>query len=169
MATKTNTASASKTTTTAAPQPMTKTAAAINTTTPSPTSPVFDGLMSRFTEAQDALLGFFNAPSWKRTLCAVITYVAGVSGVAFATTKLTEFLFVGALSASVPTFIAIAIAVIAAILLAFYGHRVVMRVAGAIITKEADQRAADAYDAMKNLARRFNPFVKLVPIDQPTK
>lgn len=122
-----------------------------------------DGLMARFAQAQSALLAHFNAPGWKRTLCAIITYIVGVSGVIAVSTALTEWLFVGAIAASAPMFIAIAVAILAAVLLAWYGHALVLRVTGAILTKEADERAVAAYDAVKNLARRFNPFVKLVP------
>lgn len=128
-------------------------------------SGMFDDVMGAYTRAQDALLKFFAAPSWKRTLVAVITYAIGVVGLGFASSALVDCLMIGATSMGAPVFLAVAIAVLGVVLVAYYGHRVVMRVAGAVLTGEADERAAAAYGACKNMFRRLNPFVKMVPAD----
>ena len=166
MTAKTNTNTATKTNAAAAAKavfdktPVAKTA--------NPTEPTaMNDLMARFSQAQSDLLEFFNAPSWKRTICAVVTYLAGAVGLAWGTSAVVEYLMVGAIASGASMFIAIAVTAIAAILSVWYGHKAVLRVTGAILTKEADERAVQAYDAVKSLARRFNPFVKLVPAAKP--
>lgn len=124
---------------------------------------VYEEVMKRYREAQEGLMGFFKLPSWKRTLVAVVTYVAGVVGIGMLTGSLVEFVMVGAVALGAPVFLGIVIAAIAAILLVWQGHKFVMRCAGAVLTKEADERALQAYDACKGLLQRFNPFVKMVP------
>lgn len=121
-------------------------------------SSMFDEVMKRYAEAQEAMLAFFKTPSWKRTLVAVVTYLAGVVGVGFLTSALIDFVLVGAVTLGAPIFLTIIVAVLGAILLAWYGHKCVMRVAGAVLTGEADERAIAAYDAVKSFASRLNPF-----------
>lgn len=123
------------------------------------------GIMQRMTEAQDAFLSFFKVPSWKRMLCAIVTYIAGVAGITFLATTLVEFIMAGAMALAAPMFVGIIVAALAAIVTVYYGHRLVMRVSGAILTKEADDKAAAAYDAVKGAFRRLNPFVKMVAVD----
>lgn len=115
-------------------------------------------IVKRVNEAHDAMLGFFKVPSWKRTLVAALTYIIGNVGVIWATSTVVEMLLVGAISVGAPMFLSIVIAVLAAVLLAWYGHKAVMRVAGAILNSEADDKAIAAYDATKRMLRRFNPF-----------
>lgn len=121
---------------------------------------IFDEVMKRYHEGVEGLMAFFEVPSWKRTLCAIIAYVAGVSGVIFVGSALVEFVLVGAVSLGASIFLSVVIAAIGACLVAYYGHRAVVRVAGAILTKEADERAVAAYDAMKSLGKRLWPFGK---------
>jgi heptaprenylglyceryl phosphate synthase len=116
------------------------------------------GVMRRYHEAVEGLGQFFELPSWKRSLIAIATYVAGCVGIAYLTTSLVEFVLIGAVALSAPLFLGIIIAVIAAVMLVYYGHSAVARVTGAILTKEADERALAAYDATKAMLRRFNPF-----------
>lgn len=116
------------------------------------------GVYQRLQAAQDDVMSFFNVPSWKRTLVAFVTYIAGCAGVAWAGTTLVEMLMTGALGMGCTLFISTVIAIIAAVLIAWYGHKVVMRVAGAVLTGEADQRALDAYDATRAMLSKLNPF-----------
>lgn len=126
-----------------------------------------DGVMARLRKAQEDavhnLAEMFGIPSWKRSLVALVTYVAGVAGLVYASSAIVEFMLVGAMVAGAHLFIAIAVAAIAACLLAWYGHKAVVRVVGAILTEEADERAEAAYAAFKGFARRLNPFSSSEP------
>lgn len=119
---------------------------------------LYADILRRYNEAVASIGVFFELPGWKRTLIAATTYVAGCVGVAYMTTCLVEFVLVGAIALSAPIFLAIIVAVLAALLLVYYGHKAVMRVTGAILTKEADQRAIAAYDATRAMLRRFIPW-----------
>lgn len=163
---------------------MTKSAAAmtasspLNGAAPSPRTPVNDAIphdaatdQSILGDLKDELLGdvaqLLGLPNWKRCLISLVTYVAGVVGLLYVGTTVIEALLISSLLGSAPLFIGVIIAALSACLIAYYGHKAVLRVAGAIATGEADQRAEEAYAAMKGIFARLNPFAKKVEAQAP--
>lgn len=120
----------------------------------------FDEIYKRFQDAQSALLGFFDAPSWKRSLAAFVAGLAVTLVGGFMLASIVEWLLVGAIMAGTAPFIAIVVALITTIIGSVWIARKSARVFGAVLTGEADERAVAAYDATKNFFRRINPFGK---------
>lgn len=158
------TARNSATKTIAAPQAKTKVAASIPHDDKSRKADVteddgvFAEAMKRYSEAQDSLLRFFKAPSWKRTLVAVVSAFLVGAGVGWVVGTLLEWLMVGALALAVPTFLIMLVYVLGICIAIYYGGKWGARVGGAILTGEADERALAAYDATKSLLSKLNPF-----------
>lgn len=149
-------------TTAAKPAARTATARVANTTRPSASVAQDDGVfaeaMKRYTEAQDYLLKFFKAPSWKRTLCAFVTTIVVGAGVGCVAGTLLEWLLVGAVAMAAPMFLVVLTWLIGFALAMYYGSKFCVRIGGAVLTGEADERAIAAYDAVKNLVGKLNPF-----------
>jgi hypothetical protein len=120
----------------------------------------WDGIYARFTEAQDAMLKFMGTPGWKRSLIATVTWFASITLGALAISAIVEGLIVSAIIGGTSMFIACTIAVLAAVIGAKVVVNFATRVAGAILTKEADERALAAYDAVRKFTVRINPFAK---------
>lgn len=124
----------------------------------------FEGVYQRFTEAQESLLQFFKVPSWKRTLVAFITTVAAGCGIGWISGNLLSWLVAGATLMAVPTFIVFCVYALGALATMYFGTKLCVRIGGAVLTGEADERAAAAYDAVKGALKRLNPFVKMQPV-----
>jgi hypothetical protein len=119
-----------------------------------------DDVMKRYEEAREALFGFFKTPSWKRTLCAFVTTVVVSMGLGWAAGNLLDWLVVGAGVLAVPTFVTMVVYALGIIAAVYYGTKLAVRIGGAVLTGEADERAIAAYDAMKNTVKRLWPFGK---------
>lgn len=119
---------------------------------------VFAEAMKRYQEAQEGLLKFFSAPSWKRTLVAFITTVVVTCGIGWIAGELLSWMVIGAVAMAVPVFLIVLAWVLGAVLAIYYGGKLAARVGGAVLTGEADERAIAAYDAVKSFASRLNPF-----------
>ena len=120
----------------------------------------FDDVMRRYEEAREGLMSFFAVPTWKRTLVAFVSTIASAVGIGWVAGTLLDWLVVGALAMAVPAFIVFVVYLIGAIIAAYYGGKLCVRVGGAVLTGEADERAIAAYDAMKSAVKRLNPFAK---------
>lgn len=120
--------------------------------------PVLADMIERMNCAQDDLLAYLGTISWKRALCAFVTSVAVGAGIGWITGKLIGFMALGAVVAGAPAFIAIAIWAIGLVLALYFGSKVAARIAGSVLTGEADERAAAAYRATKHCAARLNPL-----------
>lgn len=118
----------------------------------------WEEVYKRYHEAQEQLMSFFQAPGWKRTLVAAVTYLAGVAGLLYVGSTVVEAVLLSAFVGAVPMFIGLCIAIIGACLIAWYGHKLVLRCTGAVLTGEADERAVAAYDAVKGMFAKINPF-----------
>lgn len=121
---------------------------------------VFAEAMKRYQEAQEGLLKFFSAPSWKRTLCAFVTTIVVSCGIGYLAGQLLGWMVVGAVAMAVPMFLIVLAWVLGAVLAIYYGGKLAARIGGAVLTGEADERAIAAYDAVKSFASRMNPFGK---------
>lgn len=143
---------------------VTKTAQATGHTAPKPEvageHSVYNEAVKRFNDAREELFAEFKLPSWKRTLVAFLSTIAVAVGVGTLTTIVLDCLVIGALTLALPLFITVAMYVIAALVAAYYGGRFAIRVGGAVLTGEADEKAAAAYTAVKGVLARFNPFGK---------
>lgn len=120
----------------------------------------FAEAMKRYNEAQDRLLQFFKAPTWKRTLVAFITSIVVGVGVGIAADAVLTWLMVGAAAMAAPMFIAVAVWVLGFIAALYFGGKLAARIGGAVLTGEADERAIAAYDAVKSVLGKLNPFGK---------
>lgn len=120
--------------------------------------PVLADMIARMNCAQDDLLEYLGTISWKRALCAFVTSVTVGAGIGWITGKLIGFMALGAVVAGAPAFIAIAIWVLGLVLALYFGSKVAARIAGAVLTGEADERAAAAYRATKHYAAKLNPL-----------
>lgn len=121
---------------------------------------VYDEAMRRYNEARDYLLGAMKAPTWKRTLLAFLTTVVVGFGIGFIAGTLLDWLVVGALTMAVPLFLTMVVYVIGACLAIYYGGKFAARIGGAVLTGEADEKALAAYDAVKGVLSKLNPFAK---------
>lgn len=119
---------------------------------------LFDEVLKRYTDAQDAMLKFFKAPTWKRTLVAFVTTILVGAGVGWIAGAMLEAMVVGAIAMAVPTFLILAGWLLGALIAIYYGGKLAARIGGAILTGEADERAIAAYDSVKSLVKRLNPF-----------
>jgi hypothetical protein len=119
-----------------------------------------DDVMKRYEEAREALFGFFQTPSWKRTLCAFVTTIAVSVGIGWLSGTLLGWLVVGATVLAVPTFITMVVYMLGLAAAVFYGTKIAIRIGGAVLTGEADERAVAAYDAMKGAVKKLWPFGK---------
>lgn len=122
----------------------------------------WNGVWQRYQEAQDALLKFFDAPSWKRSLAAAVAGIAVMVCGGLMLASFVEWLLVGAILTGTAPFIAIVAAIIATILGSIWIAKKAGRVFGAVLTGEADERAVAAYDATKSFFSRMNPFKREV-------
>lgn len=130
-------------------------------------SDLFAEAMKRYNDAQDYLLKFFQAPSWKRTLCAFVTTIVVGAGVGWVAGTLLNWMIAGAVMMAAPLFLVVAAYVLGFIAALYYGGKLAVRVGGAILTGEADERAIAAYDAMKAKLAKLNPFGKREVVQQP--
>lgn len=119
---------------------------------------VFAEAMKRYTEAQDYLLQFFKAPTWKRTLVAFVTSIVVAAGVGFAADSILTWMVTGAVAMAAPTFLIAVTWVIGFFLALYYGGKLAARIGGAVLTGEADERALAAYDAVRAKLAKWNPF-----------
>jgi hypothetical protein len=119
---------------------------------------VFAEAMQRYTDAQDYLLKFFKAPTWKRTLCAFVTTIAIGVGIGMFAGSILNWMLVGAVAVNASLFIAMVVYVIGALAAAYFGGKLAARIGGAVLTGEADERAIAAYDAVKAKLSALNPF-----------
>lgn len=135
----------------------TKVAKTVEATRDDPSA--FERAYARYQEAQDEVMKFFNAPGWKRTLCAIVSGLAIAVGTSYIGGTLVEWMLVGAVAMNSSMFIATISAILGVLLTMYYGGKLAGRVAGAVLTGEADERALAAYDAVrgffKNIAGRF--------------
>lgn len=118
----------------------------------------FERAHARFAEAQADLLKFFNAPGWKRTLVATVTWFGIIALGSVALSAIVEGLVVAAAIGSTGVFLTLCTAALALFIGAKVTASFATRVAGAILTKEADERAIAAYDAVRKFTIRINPF-----------
>jgi len=107
-----------------------------------------DRLYADFAAAQDKLLSFFKVPSWKRMLVALLCagavgYVIGYIG-AF----ILDALLIGAIAMGTGIFLQTVIAIIGIALILYASWIAGGRIAGAVLTGEADERAQAAYNAV---------------------
>jgi hypothetical protein len=109
----------------------------------------FERAYARYQDAQAEVLAFFNAPGWKRTLCAVVSGLAIAIGASYIGSTIVEWMLVGAVALNSSMFLAVISAILATLLTAYYGGKLAGRVAGAVLTGEADERAIAAYDAVR--------------------
>lgn len=121
---------------------------------------VFAEAAKRYQDAQDYLLKFFKAPSWKRTLVAFVTSFLIGYGIGTVAAAILDWMMVGAVAMAVPTFISVIVYILGVLLTIRFAWKVGARVGGAILTGEADERALAAYDAVKGTLARLNPFGK---------
>lgn len=122
---------------------------------------LFAEAMKRFTDAQDYLLSAMKVPGWKRTICALLTAAVVGCGVVYAAGHVLAWIVAGALMYAAPVFIILAVYLLGVALAIYYGAKWSARLAGAVLTGEADQRAIEAYDSVKGFLQRFNPFAKV--------
>lgn len=127
---------------------------------------LFGEMHKRYQEAQDALLASMGTVPWKRALAALVSAVFIGLGVGFIAGNLLNWIVAGALLYAAPLFLVVVVYAIGVALSLYYGTKLVARVAGAVLTGEADQRAVAAYDATKAFLVRFNPFAKMVRVDE---
>lgn len=113
---------------------------------------------SRFEQAREDLLEFFSTPSWKRQIVALVATCALAAGLSALGMTLTEYMVAGAVVAGSGTFVQLAIFVLGIVITCRIAYRVAVRVGGAVLTGEADERAIAAYDSMRELAAKLNPF-----------
>lgn len=118
----------------------------------------FEQVMQRYRDAQEEMLRFFKAPTWKRTLCAFVTSVLVGAGVGWIAGTLLNWMVVGAVAMAAPLFLVVITYVLGFIVAVYYGGKLAGRIGGAVLTGEADERAAAAYDAIKSFCSKLNPF-----------
>lgn len=123
-------------------------------------SELFEQIMSRYGDAQDSLLKFLKAPSWKRTLVAFVTSIAIGGAVGWAAGHVLTWMLAGAVMMSAPMFVTLLVYILGVLAAIYYGGKLAARIGGAILTGEADERAVAAYDATVNALKRLNPFAK---------
>lgn len=121
---------------------------------------LFAQAYARYQEAQDFMLRFFKAPSWKRTLVAFVTSLLVGAGVAWVAGSILEWMVIGATAMGVSTFVTVIVYALGFIAALYYGGKLAARVGGAVLTGEADERAIAAYDAVKSKLAKLNPFGK---------
>lgn len=157
-----NRATNNATKTIAAPSKVKPTARATGNTKPQAEVATDEGIfaeaMKRYTEAQESLLKFFKAPSWKRTLVAFVTSIVVGCGIGWVAGTLLNWIVAGATLMAVPTFIVMLVYVLGFIAALYFGGKLAARIGGAVLTGEADERAIAAYDAVKSFASKLNPF-----------
>jgi hypothetical protein len=121
----------------------------------------FESVYARFQQAQDDMMKFFAAPGWKRTLVATVTWFGLIAIGGSALSLLLEGLIYVALAGSVHWFLAVAIGILALFIGAKSIATFATRVAGSVLTGEADERAVAAYDAVRAKLTSFRGiFVK---------
>lgn len=100
--------------------------------------------------AQNALLEEVGAPSTTRKVMAFIASMLVAVGLGWLLGQVLSALFVGIVLLTGSSFLAWALWAFGLVIGAFYGGKAAARIGGAVLTKEADERAAQAYAITKH-------------------